>query len=51
MFISLVLQHSQKWNIISKFATICCHFLHVTESDSPVCNLVHNSARAVDADG
>lgn len=51
MFICLLLQYSQKQNIFSKYAAICCHFLHVTENDSPVYNLLHNSARAKDADG
>lgn len=46
----LIPQHSQKRNLFAKYAAvICCHFLHITESDSPDYNLSHNSARAGDA--
>lgn len=52
MFACLLPLHSQKVNFFAKYAAIiCCHFLHVTESDSPAYNLLHNSARAEDADG
>lgn len=52
MFTYLLPQYSQKLNVFAEYATdICCHFLHVTESESPAYNLLHNSARAEDADG
>lgn len=52
MFAYLLPQHSEKLNLFAKYvAIICCHFLHVTEGDSPAYNLLHNSARAEDTDG